>query len=85
MATGLQPPVQTAVAVQDHAPAPDHDGGRGDVGQVGAPVERMLECVQLARTIARERASRSSAAGLSPHGRRPAIDLGIACPAGPTA
>jgi hypothetical protein len=40
VAAGLQPPVEPAVEVEQHAPRPDHDGRRRHMGQVGVPVER---------------------------------------------
>ncbi len=47
VATGLQPPVEPPMTVQDGSAGPDHDGRGGDVGQIGVPVQGPIQSLQL--------------------------------------
>ena len=41
--TGLEPPMESTVPVQDHPAGTDHEGRGGDVGRVGPPVEGTVQ------------------------------------------
>ena len=47
MAARLHPAMQSSVTVEYDPPVPDHHGRCGDVGQVGRPVEGLVEPRQL--------------------------------------